>query len=384
MLKSKIDNGSKIIGILGGGQLAKMLANAAFKMGLRIAVIEKNADCPTAKMTDLNFCGSDNYEQRLEQFIDAVDIVTLENEFIEPELLEKIAESKPVYPTASTMRLVRDKFTQKTTFRNAGIQVPNYDKFESIDEVEEFAGKFGYPFLLKARTFGYDGYGNATIKSKEEILEKWNSLSSKNESGLMGEQFVNFTKELAVMVVRSVSGEVKTYPCVETIQKNHICHTVLAPASISPEYSEKAKELAVKCVESIDGVGIFGVELFLTENNEILVNEIAPRPHNSGHYTIEACYTSQFENGIRAINDLPLGNTDLIKGAACMINLLGEREGSGVPQNVHNALETNAAIHLYNKTESRVGRKMGHITAIADTTLKAYDIAKIAHDKLEW
>jgi 5-(carboxyamino)imidazole ribonucleotide synthase len=178
---------------------------------------------------------------------------------------------------------------------------------------------------------------------------------------------VKFTKELAVMVARSSKKEILTYPCVETIQKNHICHEVIAPAEIDVKFREKAQELAIKCVEAIDGVGVFGIEMFIDADNNILVNEIAPRPHNSGHYTIEACYTSQYENGLRAILGLPLGSTEMVNAHAIMINLLGEREGSGVPSNVYDLLKNGKVkLHLYNKKSSRVGRKMGHITLIGN------------------
>ena len=183
----------------------------------------------------------------------------------------------------------------------------------------------------------------------------------------MAEEFIDYQKELAVMVVRSINNEILSYPCVETIQKNHICHKVIAPANIDDDLFKKAKDIAEQCVQAIDGIGIFGIEMFLTKNNTILVNEIAPRPHNSGHYTIEGCRTSQYENCIRAILGLPLGNTDMLHKAACMINLLGERDGIGVPDNVKQIFSfPHTKLHLYNKKESRVGRKMGHITTCGE------------------
>ena len=237
---------------------------------------------------------------------------------------------------------------------------------------------------MKSRKYGYDGYGNETVDSESEIESAYNNLTKNNKSGLLAESFVRFTMELAVMVARSKNGETAVYPCVETIQKNHICHKVIAPAQVDEDISYEAKLSAQKCVEAIDGIGVFGVELFLTEDGEVLINEIAPRPHNSGHYTIEGCYTSQYENAIRAINGLPLGSTDLTMGAACMINLLGEREGSGVPKSPDKMLQTNAKLHLYDKTDSRVGRKMGHITAIATDVEEAISIAEKAAHSFKW
>jgi 5-(carboxyamino)imidazole ribonucleotide synthase len=384
MLQSKIDSGSLIIGVLGAGQLAKMLAIDAYRLGLRFATIEGKAGSPASFMTKLDFSGADENREKLDAFVDGVDIVTLENEFIDPSILEYIEERKPVFPSAKSLRLIQDKLVQKDTFSRAGLQVPNYAKIDSIQDCIEFGKEFSYPFVLKSRKYGYDGYGNETVHSEEEIEEAYSNLTKNNASGLLAESFVKFTKELAVMVARSKSGKTAVYPCVETVQQNHICHKVIAPAQIESALSAEAKELAKRCVETIDGVGVFGVELFLTEDGEVLINEIAPRPHNSGHYTIEGCYTSQYENAIRAINDLPLGSTELVMGGACMINLLGERAGSGVPSDVSGTLQTNAKLHLYDKSESRVGRKMGHITAIASTAEEAVQIAEKAANSFRW
>lgn len=384
MLQSRIDKGSLIIGVLGAGQLAKMLANDAYRLGLRFATIENKPGSPASFMTKLDFSGEGNDKGRLDEFIQNVDVITLENEFIDPEILEYIEQHKPVYPSSSSLKLIQDKFIQKNTFRDAGLDLPNYGKMDNIDNCKEFGATFGYPFVLKARKYGYDGYGNETVDSEVEIEKAYNNLTKNNKSGLLAESFVNFTKELAVMVARSKNGETVVYPCVETIQRNHICHKVIAPAQINEEIMQKAKQSAVKCVESINGVGVFGIELFLTADGQVLVNEIAPRPHNSGHYTIEGCYTSQYENAIRAINGLPLGNTELVMGAACMINLLGERDGSGVPKSPDKMLTKKAKLHLYDKTDSRVGRKMGHITAIATTVNAAVEIAEDAANSFKW
>ncbi|MFN3194499.1 MAG: 5-(carboxyamino)imidazole ribonucleotide synthase [Chlorobiota bacterium] len=384
MLQSKIDNGSLIIGVLGAGQLAKMLANDAYRLGLRFATIEDKPGSPATFMTKFDFSGSGNNRERLDKFVDSCDVITLENEFIDPEILEYIEESKPVYPSSKTLKLIQDKFIQKNTFAEAGLKLPNYNKMDNIEDCKKFGEQFGYPFVLKARKYGYDGYGNETVRSEGEIEKAYNNLTKNNKSGLLAESFVNFTKELAVMVARSKNGETAIYPCVETIQRDHICHQIIAPAEVDNSVAETAQQAALACVKAIDGVGVFGIELFLTEDGEVLVNEIAPRPHNSGHYTIEGCYTSQYENAIRAINGLPLGSTELITGAACMINLLGERDGSGVPSSPDKMLQSKAKLHLYDKADSRVGRKMGHITAVASNTDDAIKIAKKAAADFKW
>jgi 5-(carboxyamino)imidazole ribonucleotide synthase len=374
------------LGILGGGQLAKMLASAAYRMGLNVSIIEKGAETPAGDMTKHDFTlGWDNSEE-LDRFINSSDIITLENEFIDPEILEYIEGYRKVYPSAATMRLVQDKYIQKKTFQNAGLPTPIFDILPAAERGVQFGLEHGFPFVIKARKYGYDGYGNATVFNDDEIVKALDILSSSTiKRPLMAEKFVDFQKELAVIVARSISGNVQVYPCVETIQYRHICHQVIAEAAINPSIKKKAQEVSLAAVEAIGGVGVFGVELFLDNNENILLNEIAPRPHNSGHYTIEGCCTSQFENAIRAILDLPLGSSKLIAPAACMVNLLGKRSGKGTPESITEALRhDDVALHLYNKKESRVGRKMGHITALGNSQDEAIVKAQSAADAIVW
>lgn len=372
------------LGILGAGQLAKMLASAAYRMGINVAVIDKGENNPAGDMTKNDYTKGwfDNLD--LQKFIDSCDIVTLENEFISPDILAGI--SKQVYPSPDTMRLVQDKLIQKKTFQNASIPVPEFREMNSVDDLIHFGSEFGYPFIVKTRTLGYDGYGNFTVEGIDQCQKAWDKFNTGlTTRPLMAESFVNFSKELAVMVARRKNGEYECYPCVETIQSNHICNVVIAPAEIATEYREAAKSYALKCVEAIDGVGVFGVEMFLTDDNKILVNEIAPRPHNSGHYTIEACYTSQYENCIRAVLDLPLGSAEMIAPAACMYNLLGVRDGYGTPSDVTEVLKLKKVwLHLYNKKQSRIGRKMGHLTTLGQSQKEAYELAKRASESIIW
>lgn len=374
------------LGILGGGQLAKMLAQAAYRMGLNVAIIENHAFSPAGDMTKHDFTAGWENEQELKKFIEASDIITLENEFIDPKYLEYIEQFKTVYPNAKTMRLVQDKLIQKDTFKGAGIPLPVFRDMPSPDEGLKFAGEYGYPVVMKARKYGYDGYGNATVFNEKELVSAYeNFQKQKLKRPLFVEAFVDFSKEIAVMVGRSKSGEIAVYPTVETVQYRHICHEVFAPCEIDEGLRKEAQDMAVECVKAINGIGIFGIEMFLTKKNEILVNEIAPRPHNSGHYTIEACYTSQFENCIRAILDLPLGSTDMILPGAAMINLLGTREGSGVPSDIVKLLRHDKTwLHLYNKKQSRIGRKMGHVTALGNNTVEAKNKAKSSAEAIIW
>ncbi len=382
MLKSNTREIPLVLGILGAGQLAKMLANEAYKLGLNIATIDKGENTPAGDMTKNDFYLGWENDEDLNNFIEKCDIITLENEFISPEIIEKIEKKVPVYPSSLTMKKIQDKYIQKQNFANAGLPVPEFTEINTCEEAIDFSKKSGYPFIIKTRTLGYDGYGNYLVREENDIYDAFKKFGNRK---LMAEQFVNFQKELAVMVVRNKNGETAIYPCVETIQENHICHIVIAPAGIDEKYKIQAQEIAQKCVEAIDGIGIFGVELFIDADNQILINEIAPRPHNSGHYTIEACYTSQYENCIRAVLNLPLGSTEMLKPSAVMVNLLGKRSGIGVPNNVTEILKYDKAkLHLYNKKTSRVGRKMGHITVIGDEPEATLKYALEAEKAIEW
>lgn len=388
MLGSPYNRSSNLpltLGILGGGQLAKMLAQSAYQLGLQVAIIEHGAS-PAGVMTKLEFPGGWSSENDLEEFIKASDIITLENEFINPSILETIAERRLCFPTAETISLIQDKFTQKQTFNSAGIPTTEFKAIDSIQSALDFGAEHGFPFVLKTRTLGYDGYGNATIRNANDIQTARSKFTETEEPReLMAEKFVSFTKELAVMVARNRRGETAVYPCVETIQENHICRVVIAPAQIDPALQHLAKEIALACVETINGVGVFGIEMFLTTEGKILVNEIAPRPHNSGHYTIEACHTSQYENAVRAVCNLPLGSPDMIAPAAVMVNLLGERSGDGIPDSVVDTLNfPTASLHLYGKSGSRKGRKMGHITALGKTVDEALESAIGAAKAMIW
>ena len=387
MLESKVKPGQPFtLGILGGGQLAKMIASDAYRMGLNVAVIEGHKGSPAGDMTKMEFSKGWDDHTDLMNFIEVSDVITLENEFIDPELLRKIEKFREVYPSSSTMELVQDKFIQKNTFKAAGLPLPGFEEINSIEDLVRFGKEYGYPFVIKARKYGYDGYGNATAFTESEAVEAWNRFNNdKIKRPLMAEAFVDFAKELAVSVAVNKKGEYVVYPCVETIQYRHICHAVKAPAEIDITLRKEAQKIALQSVQAINGIGVFGVELFITKDDKLLINEIAPRPHNSAHYSIEGCHTSQFENCIRAVCNLPLGSPELVTPAAAMVNLLGEREGSGSPENIKELLLHNdVALHLYNKKQSRTGRKMGHVTALGNSVDAAFNKANSAAQAIEW
>lgn len=355
------------IAILGGGQLARMSAYAAYRLGFEVGIVARPTDdSPALKLATQGFVGDWGDRALLKEVAEFSHVITLENEFIEPEVLSYL-ETFPhaaIAPSAKTIGLIQDKFTQKTILKNAGLPVPRFQTVESPEAVCDAGRTLGFPMVLKCRTNGYDGYGNELIRSDVDAAPAFQKLT-KRGSSLMVEEFVPFTKELAIMAVRNARGETATYPVVETIQHAHICHSVLAPADISEKSRARATEIAHEVLKAVDGVGIYGIEMFLLTDGDVLINEIAPRPHNSGHYTIEACETSQFENHIRAVLNLPLGSTAMRAPAAVMVNILGSFDAVAKAHGLENALAVpNTTVHLYGKEKSRPGRKMGHVTAL--------------------
>jgi 5-(carboxyamino)imidazole ribonucleotide synthase len=274
----------------------------------------------------------------------------------------------PLFPTAQSIALVQDKLVQKQTLARAGLPVPRFTAVSGVAEIERGGATLGWPLLLKARRNAYDGKGNATVGSAAQAEAAWRKLGGDRGRELFVEQFCDFSAELAVIVVRGRKGELATYPVVETIQRDHVCHVVKAPAAVPAEVASRAAGIARQAVAAVGGVGSFGVEMFLTRDGEILVNELAPRVHNSGHYSVEACVCSQFENHVRAVLGWPLGDTRMVAPAAVMVNLLGARKAAGRPLGIERALAIPGAhIHIYGKAMSGAGRKMGHVTALGAT-----------------
>ncbi len=368
------------VGILGGGQLARMTVAAAISLGIDVAIFEREADSPAGRLTNAETVGPWEDAALRARFAAGCEVITLESEFVDPALLAEIAAAgTPVRPGAAVLELVGDKLRQKETFAAADLPLPAFRAVASQEEVLRAAEEWGWPIVLKARRLSYDGYGNATVRGPEALAAAWARLGAPGRA-LYAEAWVPFRRELAVMVARSVGGAIVTYPVVETVQaaEAHICRIVRAPAPVTAAVIARATAIARRAVEAVEGVGVVGVELFEREDGMILLNEIAPRPHNSGHYTIEGCVTSQFENHLRAILDLPLGATDLVAPAAVMVNILGERDApvDATPHGLPEALAVPGAhVHLYGKRRSRPGRKMGHVTALGPDIAAAEGVA---------
>lgn len=367
----------KTIGILGGGQLGRMLVEAAHRLNIKTIILDQpNSPAKQINALDAHVDGSFTDLDSITKLAKKCDVLTVEIEHVDVEALKSVSKSLsiPIYPLPETIKLIQDKYLQKTHLESHGVGVvESVDVKENTPEALAAIGDlYGYPFMLKSRTLAYDGRGNYVVKSAESIGDALKFLTNRP---LYAEKWCPFVKELAVMVVRSLEGEVFSYPTVETIHKDNICHLVYAPAPILDTLQKKAQILAQNAVKSFPGCGIFGVEMFLLPNNELLINEIAPRPHNSGHYTIDACVTNQFEAQIRAVAGLPLPKNftrlATTNTNAIMLNVLGEETKNGELAICRRALEIpNASVYLYGK-ESKPKRKMGHINIVGSSMEEA-------------
>ena len=357
-------NSQTILGILGSGQLARMTCVAASEFGIQTHIYcSESATSPAEHVATKNTKGTFKDLSSILDFCQNCDIVTLENEFIDQEILEAIDEKFPgkLFPNSKTFKKIGDKISEKETFEKAGIKVTPFKKVQTPYDVLSFAEIYGFPVVLKSAKGGYDGYGNVTIKSAAELEEKFTKLKGE----LLVEAFIPYEKELAIMIARNKNREMVFYPVAHTMQENHICHFVSVPAEISPDITNLIEEAAKKAMIAIDAVGIFAFEFFLTKDGELYLNESAPRPHNSGHYTIEGSMTSQFHNHVRSVLNLPLGEATLRSKAVLMLNLLGTQNGIAALNPIQNFLNIeDGHLHLYGKKDSKIGRKMGHFTLL--------------------
>lgn len=369
------------IGIIGGGQLGRMLTQAATSLGFQVVVVDPNENCAAAQVGAKQIVGGWDDQAALHELSQIADYITVETEHIDSLTLDEIvASGTPVNPAPQTIRLIQDKLIQKQALKAAGLPVADFVEVNDETSARQALKTFGGKMLLKTRTGGYDGRGNALIASPDDITS---ALKNFDGHPLYAEQFVVFTKELAVMVACSDDGATASYPVTETIHERSICIQTMTPAALDPSVAEQAERTALAVANFLDGAGVFGIELFLAQDNQIIINEIAPRVHNSGHYTIEACRVSQFEQHIRAIAGLPLGVTDMVVPAACMVNILGERDGPTQITGLDAALQhPNVSVHLYGKSPTKIDRKMGHLTATGSTAEQAHERALLARKSL--
>ena len=357
---------TKRIGIVGGGQLGRMLTEAAIPLGLEVTVIDPTPNAPAAQVGAKQIQAPLTDKKALAILGSETDVITFEIEHIDTDTLIDMANSGiSVSPHPETLHMIKDKLGQKQFLRTIGIPVPDFQGISNPHDIISLAETVRFPLILKTRFGGYDGRGNAVIRDETELAAAFTKLKGKE---LYVEQYLPFEKELAIIVARNTKGDIVVYPVVETIHKNSICHMVLAPAQVTNDVAEKAKHLATETMKHLQGAGVFAIEMFLLQSGDVLVNEIAPRVHNSGHLTIEASHTSQFTQHLLAITGQPLGSTEMKTPAAAMINILGDRTGPATPAGIEEAEKIpGVKVHMYGKTEVRPERKMGHITAIAET-----------------
>ncbi len=367
------------LGIIGGGQLARMTALAAAPLGVEVLVLEKNPLGPAVRLSPDSLVADWTDPVALDQFARRCAVVTLENEFVDAGVLERLeAAGHRVFPSAACLALTQDKFRQKQALEQAGVATATFRAVCSPAEVKQAGSLLGWPVLLKKRRNGYDGKGNFTVRSPDEAVAAWQALEG-DQNELLVEAFYPFVKELAVIITRARDGQMVVYPVVETIQEHHVCRIVKAPAAVPEALAGAAAQLAQRAVAAVGGVGSFGVELFLSADGQLAINELAPRVHNSGHYTIEACACSQFENHVRAVLGWPLGSPVMRTPAAVMVNLLGTCPCSGQPLGLAEALAIPGAhVHLYGKEKSAAGRKMGHVTALGSAPEATLGLAERA------
>ncbi|HEX6282635.1 MAG TPA: 5-(carboxyamino)imidazole ribonucleotide synthase [Nitrososphaera sp.] len=371
------------VGIIGGGQLGKMIAHEARRMSFKVIVLDPTERCPASSIADEQIVADFKDEDAIMRLAAKCDVVTYEIELANSTTLKDLeAKNYPVRPSPETLHIIQNKFRQKSFLRQHKINVADFDRVRSEDHLYQLCENFGLPVMLKASENSYDGRGNFLISSSQQIGQAFNYFS-KNE--IMVEKFVPFTKEISIMVARNPSGEIASFPIAENIHKNGILDTSIVPARISQEVGLKAKRIAEMTMEVLKGAGIFGIEMFVTNKEDVLINEIAPRPHNSGHYTNEACSVSQFEQHLRAVLDLPLSKPELLCPAV-MVNILGNEHWSGsyAIKGLRRLLSVaGVKLYVYGKKTSRPGRKLGHITATGRTVEEALMRAAKARNGFE-
>lgn len=358
------------IGIVGGGQLGRMMAHDAKRMGYNVVVLDPKHSAPTGQVCDRQITADFSDLEALRELAKASDVLTYEFEHIDVELLSVLeAEGHAIYPSAATLRMIQNKFVQKTALKKAGVAVPDFYPVNSLEELKAIFYILGERMVLKTCTGGYDGKGNAIIKHASELKEAYEELSGHQ---LMAEEYIDYIKEVSIIVAKNHEGIV-FYPVAENTHKNSILIHSNIPADITDEAEKKIREMAQKVVDQMDDYGLFCIEFFVDAEFNVLVNEIAPRPHNSGHYSIEGCITSQFEQIIRIVTGMPLGSTKL-RAACTMYNVLGsdDVDGAYCIEGLENILnQEDCHFHLYGKADTKPAKKIGHITALGETTEEA-------------
>jgi 5-(carboxyamino)imidazole ribonucleotide synthase len=369
------------IGILGGGQLGRMLALEARRMGYHVIVFDPSPDAPCRQVADEHIVANYDDLAAITRFGDKCDVITYEFENIDVRAVETLeAQSKHVYPGSAVLRTTQNRLLEKEFVRNAGVPVTDFQRIETLADIDQASAQIGFPAIIKTAYGGYDGKGQMVVEQYQDALQ---ALKVLQRRPLIWEKKLDFVKELGVICVRDLSGNVVTYPVSENIHVENILDTSIIPAQISTPVEQRAKEIAHTIATNLNIVGLFCVEMFLLADDRVLVNEIAPRPHNSGHYTIDACVHSQFEQQLRAICGLSLGSPTLLANAV-MVNILGANDVEQLTGLAEALAYDNVCFHLYGKKKPKAKRKMGHLTVVDDDVERALQIAQDARRKLKW
>ncbi|MCO7175426.1 5-(carboxyamino)imidazole ribonucleotide synthase [Sporolactobacillus kofuensis] len=368
-MKQKTILPGQTIGILGGGQLGRMMAISAKQMGYRIAVLDPVDDCPCAQVADVAIVADYDDPEGAKKMAACADVVTYEFENVAVQTVDYLQEHSYLPQGGHLLEITKDRLNEKAAIREAGLPVVPYMPVRTQDELKAAIDEIGFPSVLKTTQGGYDGKGQYVLNSEEDLQE---ALPYVGKTPFELEKWLPFEKEISVIVVRSTAGETSVFPVAENIHRHNILHHTLVPARISESLRIEATEHALHLAEALELVGTLAVEMFVGTDGKVYVNETAPRPHNSGHFSINACETSQFEQHIRAICGLPLSSTQLLK-PVIMINILGEHVQPVLDKI---ALLSEAHLHLYGKDEAKTGRKMGHLTILGETVQEAIERAE--------
>lgn len=370
------------IGILGGGQLGRMLALAARRLGYYVVTLDPTPNSPCGQVADEQIMAKFEDVTAALLLAEKTDVITYEFENIPAEVVAAIeARGKPIFPSSEFLKVSQNRVSEKEFFKRIGVPVVDYHAVSSEKDLEDAAVRIGFPAVLKTASGGYDGKGQAIVDNLDQARAVFKEMQG---TQLVWEKKIPFLKEISVICARNSGGEIVSYPVSENVHVHNILHTAVVPAKIPVESAKAARDIAERVAVSMKVVGVFCVEMFLMDDGSVYANEIAPRPHNSGHYSIDACVCSQFEQQLRAICGLPLGSTKMVFPAAAMANILGEGKGntlSGVEEVLKNP---DLRLHLYGKSEARAKRKMGHLTSLANDADAALSLVVAEKKKLAW
>ena len=368
-MSNKVILPGQTIGIIGGGQLGRMMAISAKEMGFNVAVVDPTPNSPCGQVADIEIVAAYSDLDAIQRLAEVSDVITYEFENIDVKALQYLEEHAHLPQGSELLKITRNRFTEKNAIQSLGISVAPFQLVETEKDFYNAIDMLSLPTVLKTTTGGYDGKGQVVVRSEADYSE---AIALLNQTTCILEAWVPFEKEISIIVARNPRGEVTTFPIAENVHVNQILHTSTVPANISNEVGAKAHQFAEKIANAFHLVGVLAIELFVTKDGEVYVNELAPRPHNTGHYSMNACETSQFGQHVRAICNWPLGSTNLLKPVV-MVNVLGEHV-----EKVLNAIPfyKELHVHLYGKAECKTGRKMGHINIIEESTTSAMQIVE--------